>query len=100
MKAEVEMKKWNNKSFLAIVTFLIVLSVFGAINLWTVVDVPECCDQIDSVGFPLAFFESGGFAGLTNYRPMLLVTDIVIALAVSAAGAWAVLRLGGAGNAP
>lgn len=79
-------KPANN--FAAIVTFFIVLLLFGGLNLWTLISVPECCDQFDYFGFPISFLERGGIAEVLNFSAPMLVLDVAIALVVSAAAAW------------
>lgn len=75
-------------NFAAIVTFVIVLLIFSGLNLWTLMSVPECCDQFDYFGFPISFLERGGIAEVLNFSALKLLLDVVIALAVSAAAAW------------
>ncbi len=87
------MGKQHGFNYPAILTFVIVLVVFGALNLWTLSTLPECCDQLHKVGFPLRFFESGGFSGDTRFYPALLFLDIVISLAAATSVAWAVARI-------
>ena len=93
------MQKRSDSTFFAIVILLIVLSIFGVANLWTVIHIPECCDQIDSMGFPWSFYESGGIGGSVQLRPYMLIADAAIGLAVSILCGWAVLRLGKAKDA-
>jgi len=76
----------------AILSFTGVALLFGALNLWSLIAIPECCDQIDPAGFPIRFFESGGITGATNFYPLSLVADIVIALAAAAALGFVVWR--------
>jgi hypothetical protein len=52
-----------------------------------------CADDIRRAGFPFLFAEFGGFIGRSSFsRPMLLV-DVGVALAASAALGWWLARV-------
>ena len=51
-----------------------------------------CADDIRRAGFPLQFYEEGGFAFHSNFDQEALAFDIVIGLAVSIAGGLAAGR--------
>lgn len=53
----------------------------------------RCADAIQRAGFPLQFWESGGFAAHTYFDSVALLIDAALALAASvAAGWWAARR--------
>jgi len=86
------MNERSPNNFAAIITFIIVMMIFGGANLWTFMSVPECCDQFDYLGFPLSFLERGGIAEVLNFSSLNLILDVVIALAVAVAAAWFVRK--------
>jgi hypothetical protein len=89
----------NSRSlYPAILSFTGALLLFGALNLWTLISVPGCCDQIDVAGFPFHFFESGGFAEIANFYSLPLIADIVIGLLAAAASGFVVWRLTGSAD--
>ncbi len=72
----------------AVFAFLIVVIIFGVLNIWTFASVPECCDAVDTVGFPFRFFESGGFRGDIVFYPLALAQNAVVILAIASVSAW------------
>jgi len=77
----------------AVLVFIAVLVLLVGLNLWTLTTVPECCDQIDNVGFPIRFFESGGIAGNTRFFPMALILDAAISLIAAGIAAFVTTRI-------
>lgn len=59
------------------------LAIFAALNVLTYFLHPACCDRFDGTGFPLAFHLSGGIAGISEFYPISLVLNIVIAATVA-----------------
>ena len=78
------------------------LAVFAAANAWTWlrhrVGEPECCDRLQSVGFPFPLHVSGGIAGVDQLLVTGLLLDLVIAWTVAVAVAWATLAWGRRGD--
>lgn len=79
-------------NFAAVITFVIVMVLFGSANLWTFMSVPECCDQFDYFGFPLSFLQRGGIAEVLVFSPLKLALDVLIALLAAGSAAWFVRR--------
>jgi ABC-type antimicrobial peptide transport system permease subunit len=52
----------------------------------------RCADGIQRTGFPLQFFESGGFIAHTYFNMGALLIDVVVALVVSVAAGWLARR--------
>lgn len=87
----------NTRRF--VVGFLVVLILFVAINLLSahlmsecglpaVFGLSGCADNIVRAGFPLQFYEKGGFAYHYEFSTGVLALDIGLGLALSAALAW------------
>ncbi len=50
--------------------------------------VSGCADDIRRAGFPLQFYQAGGFVARTSFSPLALLVDGGMAVAVSAAAGW------------
>ena len=46
-------------------------------------------DGVEVAGWPFQFYELGGYAGFMHFYPWKLAANIVIAVTLSATGAWA-----------
>ena len=72
-----------------------VLGLFAAANAWTWlrhrVGEPECCDRIQTVGFPFPLHASGGFAGIDEWLVTGLLLDLVVAWTAAVIAAWVAL---------
>jgi hypothetical protein len=84
--------------------FLLSLLLFVAINILAAhlqsdcglpafFNMSGCADDIRRAGFPLQFYEEGGFAYRHNFNVPLFITDLMIGLAFSAAGGMAAARV-------
>ena len=51
-----------------------------------------CADDIRRAGFPFLFLEQGGFVARNIFSPAALLADLGVALAVSAALGWWLVR--------
>src|SRR5690242_469512 len=47
-----------------------------------------CADDIRRAGFPLQFYEEGGFDGRSNFDALALGLDLVIGLGLGGLAAW------------
>jgi hypothetical protein len=47
-----------------------------------------CADDIARLGWPMQFYEAGGFAYRSNFSPLLLILDVVIGIVISSIPAW------------
>lgn len=52
-------------------------------GLLAVLGFPVCADDIVRAGFPLQFYEEGGFAYHRNFIPAFFITDLSIACGVA-----------------
>lgn len=77
--------------------FVLTLLLFLAINLLAAhlqsdcglpsfFNLSGCADDIRRAGFPLQFFEEGGFSYRSNFDPLSFGLDIVSGLALAVAG--------------
>jgi hypothetical protein len=57
-----------------------------------VLGIAGCADDIRRAGFPLVFWEEGGFAYRSVFSAGALAADIAVAVVVSLAVGWAVQR--------
>ncbi len=64
-------------------------------GLPAVLGMSGCADDIRRAGFPLIFWEEGGFAFRSIFDLGALVLDVVAGLAVRAAGGWLAVRMAG-----
>ena len=79
------------------VTFLGVIGVFVAANVWSWARHrfwPVCCDQEITIGFPIPFHISGGIAGMANFYLLGMLLDIAVALTVAVTITWIVRIVG------
>ena len=74
--------------------FWAILALFALLNLLTFFLHPECCDRFDGIGFPLAFHLSGGIAGISEFYPISLLLNVVIAVTVALISARIGLAIG------
>ena len=54
-----------------------------------------CADDIRRAGFPLQFYEEGGFDGRRRFDGATLAADIIIGMALGVAGGWVGRQAGG-----
>jgi hypothetical protein len=75
--------RFDKKTVLRSKPFWSVLAVFLAANFATLITHPGCCDRFDGIGFPLPFHLSGGIAGVSNFYPIGLTLNLLIALTLA-----------------
>jgi hypothetical protein len=84
--------------------FLIALLLFVGVNLLVahvrsdcglpaLLGASGCADDIRRAGFPLQFWEEGGFAFRQVFSLPALLVDLGVGLALSVAAGWAASRL-------
>ncbi|MBI3761096.1 MAG: hypothetical protein HY260_04450 [Chloroflexi bacterium] len=74
---------------LFVILNLLAVQVQSDCGLLGALGMAGCADDISRAGFPLLVWEQGGFAYRSNFSLPVLITDVVIALGVSAAAGWA-----------
>lgn len=57
-------------------------------GLGAVFGLDACADDIARAGWPLRFYESGGFAFRSNFSPLFLLTDMAIGLGLAVLSGW------------
>ncbi len=76
-------------SLLAFVVLNVVwLHVRSDCGLPTWLGVSGCADDVRRAGFPLQFYQAGGFVAQTSFSLRALLLDAGLAAAVSAAAGW------------
>lgn len=74
----------------------IILILAGLITLLTLflsrADCPGCPDALYYQGWPLAFLQTGGFAGISRWIPLNLLFDLLFWVVVLAAGWWVIKK--------
>jgi hypothetical protein len=89
------------RSFL--IAFIVALLLFVGVNLlWahvrsdcglpSLLGLSACADDIRRAGFPLQFWEEGGFAFRRVFSLPALLGDVAVGLLASVAAGWAALR--------
>ena len=86
-----------------LLAFVIALLLFAGVNLlWAharsdcglpaLLGNSGCADDVRRAGFPLQFWEEGGFAFRRVFSLPALIADVGLGLALAAAAGWAAVR--------
>jgi ABC-type antimicrobial peptide transport system permease subunit len=57
-------------------------------GLFAVIGLDACADDIARAGWPLRFYEAGGFAFRNNFNPLFLLIDMAIGLGLALLSGW------------
>jgi ABC-type antimicrobial peptide transport system permease subunit len=61
-------------------------------GLFAVFGLDACADDIARAGWPLQFYEAGGFAFRSNFSPLFLLIDTAIGLGLALFSGWIYAR--------